>query len=330
MSGITPILDTLLHQVLGKRVDVPLVRDFPEPVRPTSPGEAVQPARSDSRLDPRAPLPQAAAAQGGGARAGAPPAAAPPVPAENTSTLTHFSGAARTIADLLQRYPAPPSAVRPPAPLLPVPARDGAQLAQRLQGSIENSGLFYESHLRNRLSGGGNLQSLAREPQMRLTQAPPAAEVPVNMPEKVPAGSSQPRRLPLDSGAADALQGLLRHQLELLATPVLRWEGEIWSGIFAALVLQPPEQRPARDRDAPDGDGERADAEERWQTQLQLQLPGLGEIHAQLGLYGERLALTLSAPEAAAVRLEAAAGTLRERLRDRGLGELSLTVEPLA
>ena len=40
MSGITPILDTLLHQVLGKRVDVPVARQTPEPVRPLSPAEA--------------------------------------------------------------------------------------------------------------------------------------------------------------------------------------------------------------------------------------------------------------------------------------------------
>ena len=58
MSGITPILDTLLHQVLGKRVDVPVARQTPEPVRPLSPAEAPPAVRSDSRLDPRtAPLP---------------------------------------------------------------------------------------------------------------------------------------------------------------------------------------------------------------------------------------------------------------------------------
>ena len=42
MSGITPILDTLLHQVLGKRVDVPVARQTPEPVRPTQEADTAQ------------------------------------------------------------------------------------------------------------------------------------------------------------------------------------------------------------------------------------------------------------------------------------------------
>src|SRR5690606_38117729 len=40
---------------------------------------------------------------------------------------------------------------------------------------------------------------------------------------------------------ADGLQGVVRHQLEVLAAPVLRWEGDLWAGIFVALVIQAPD-----------------------------------------------------------------------------------------
>ncbi|MFC6330267.1 hypothetical protein ACFP3N_16810, partial [Alloalcanivorax gelatiniphagus] len=77
MSGITPILDTLLHQVLGKRVDVPVIRDLPSPVRPLQPGQALQAVHSDSRLDPR-PTPAGDSARG--APTSERPAAPPPLP----------------------------------------------------------------------------------------------------------------------------------------------------------------------------------------------------------------------------------------------------------
>ena len=88
MSGITPILDTLLHQVLGKRVDVPVARQTPEPVRPLSPAEAPPAVRSDSRLEPRtAPLPDLPATH---QRARAPQTLAPPAdPAHDPAASAH-------------------------------------------------------------------------------------------------------------------------------------------------------------------------------------------------------------------------------------------------
>ena len=53
MSGITPLLDTLLHQVLGRRVDIPLPKDLNPPVGPALPVEGARPLHSDSRLAPR-------------------------------------------------------------------------------------------------------------------------------------------------------------------------------------------------------------------------------------------------------------------------------------
>ncbi|MCO7218134.1 hypothetical protein NH448_23220, partial [Halomonas sp. OfavH-34-E] len=63
MSGITPLIDTLLHQVLGKRVDVPPTKDPNAPVQPVDPGRGPGAVHSDSRLDARRPQ-QAAATTG--------------------------------------------------------------------------------------------------------------------------------------------------------------------------------------------------------------------------------------------------------------------------
>lgn len=96
MSGITPILDTLLHQVLGKRVDVPRVRNFPEPVTPTSPCEVIQPVNSDSQGGRQQP---ALYAGDGHAKPDKTPEDAVTPEPERESTRTHFSPAARIIAE---------------------------------------------------------------------------------------------------------------------------------------------------------------------------------------------------------------------------------------
>ena len=324
MSGITPILDTLLHQVLGKRVDVPLARELPEPVRAVTPEEAVQPVRSDSRLDPRTP---ASAVSGASSRSGSGGAqvSLEAGPAEVASTRTHFSAAARTIADLLVRYPAPPTAIRPPAPLLPVDSDNPARLVRHLKASVDRSGLFYESHQAGWLRGEFSGTRLAREPQMTLTRTqPPAEAAPAERGSTDRPGAAV--RLPLDSAAGDTLHGILRQQLEMLATPALRWEGEIWAGLFAALVIWESEQEPQRE--GPREGGESAPEEGPWRSRLTLRVEGLGEIHVDLGLCGDALELALHSGSAAlAAHLDRAAGELRERLHALGVRQLQLKVE---
>lgn len=377
MSGITPILDTLLHQVLGKRVDVPLARPLPDPVKSLLGAEAPPAVRSDSRLDPRALPARESGVPAGEARPGSAPA--PTSHAAPGSTRTHFSPAARTIADLLARYPAPPSAVRPPAPLMSPGEQGAPELAARLRGSLEQSGLFYESHLQGWFQGRRDATALAREPQMRVFLAaraaasapqgedgagpvrgaaatPPAGPVntpsaagasslaPAGAPERATPVSGQAASAGTESGAEEArrgeprpapalseaqrdtLHGVLRHQLEMLATPVLRWEGDVWSGVFMALMIQLPgasSERP--DHQAGEGGDEEAPAQ-AWRTGLTLSLPALGEVRVSLALVEDRLDLTLGAAEETARRLRAGGGRLRERLVNLGLANVRITV----
>ncbi|MFP4602056.1 MAG: hypothetical protein ACLFNA_03925, partial [Halochromatium sp.] len=188
MSGINFIIDTLMHQVLGKRVDTQLPRDLNPPVKPTAPADAPTAVRSDSRLDARsnaaigqmgralreAPNTQIRQPGGGGEGRGTP------------SAQVNFTPTARSIADLLLRFPATTtiSTVRVSQPLFPSNAQPApAQVAEQLQTTVRESGLFYESHLARWYRGGFSREQLQREPQMWRTMdtsqaARPAAQAP--------------------------------------------------------------------------------------------------------------------------------------------------------
>jgi hypothetical protein len=93
-------------------------------------------------------------------------------------THTTLSAAAKALSGLLaEAGKAPPrqAAISAAAPL----AADGAivpeQLARALHKSVQESGLFYESHLAEWSAGKRSLEVLAREPQMRRAASTTAA-----------------------------------------------------------------------------------------------------------------------------------------------------------
>lgn len=424
MSTINPLIDTLLHQVLGKRGDASSQRLMDQPIRPIVPGEGPRALMGDARLDGRdaastalrdtalrdmrglpsqldgGRLPQRGDAQG------LPPG----------STQTHFSPAARTIADVLLRFPAPPAVMRPEAPLMNAaePASP-AQLASRLEASVRDSGLFYEAHLKRWFQGDTSRQQLLREPQMqpgpRATVPTPlastalgmgvtpqgassgvgtqglmpggaapmmptvptssalilpntslipvaseaAARANVNMtgdaaarasmvtaPGSAPSTSPGPAVLNTPELAATAreaaqagtearlvrealeimpgrqprevvhesLQSLVRQQLEMLVSPTIRWEGDVWAGIFMALVVNLPNRESSRE-----SGGEQETGEDNWQSDMQLDVPGFGAFSVSLRLYRGALNIDLTTTDADVhQRLEAGVPALESRL----------------
>lgn len=421
MSGITPLIDTLLHQVLGKRADVPLQKPLNQPIKPTAPSEAPRAVHSDSRLDARAPAPSAgevARQRAPGGSAPAPPAGAPP-----SSALTHLSASARTIAEVLMRFPAPPSAVSPAAPLVaPGQTASPDQLAQHLQASIRDSGLFYEAHLARWFKGELPRQQLHREPQMLRTlhftplaaatssgsasasatalaarvqaatppvpflpQAvhprgegmPPAAaraasapgasagtspapqgaspatpgapsavgrETATSLPPPAARDAAPPeaaRARTLEAGLEaprpggretvhESLQHLVRHQLEMLATPSLRWEGDVWSGLFMALVIQLPQgRREGQGGEGQDSEQSRDEASAEWRSDLELEVAGIGPLKASLRMREARLDIDLRTREASLARLEGGLESLRHRLAAHGFDDVRLRLEGL-
>ncbi|MEX1198413.1 MAG: flagellar hook-length control protein FliK [Pseudohongiellaceae bacterium] len=302
MSVITPLLDTLLHEVLGKRMDPPARRALNEAATPVVRVDSPLAVRSDSRLNQG----QAGAARShadAASRAGsaAPPRSGPSATAQgpppNAEVYPRLSGTARLISSLLEQFPQPPSTIRSSTPLVAAPQESVTPelLAGRLQGRISESGLFYESHLSRWYHGELSTRQLEREPQMQSgRQAGLAVE--------------------------ESLQPLVRHQLEMIASPVLRWEGDVWSGIFMALTIQLSENaagHPQKD----DADQKDAQEEEKgWQSSITLRLAEFGELHVRLSLSSEeQLGLVLqSSSDVLVEQLEARRGALLERLADCG------------
>lgn len=405
MSGINTLIDTLMHQVLGKRVDTPLPRDLNQPVKPLTPADAPAAVRSDSRLDARNSVPLREAGRAPPDERAAQtrqPAGEKPPPA---STQTSFTASARSIADLFLRFPASTSALRAAQPLFPASENASpTQVAERLQSSVRDSGLFYESHLSRWFRGDLSREQLQREPQMlRLLSfiqasgdTPPTplrsslpafllglsrgagaaqggAQASPNAPStslvgpagtsaagqsaasgttQVPAqasgqgavagaevreGSATPQqqalnaeiatqsaRLQRGEGIHESLQGVVRHQLELLATPVLRWEGDVWSGIFMALMIQPPAKR-EQQGGGPEEQGQDESAGNEWHSAMTLHVAGLGEVGVKLWLRDAHLDLELAARDPD-VRLALAEGVdqLKTRLQALSLDDVQI------
>ncbi|WP_339118060.1 flagellar hook-length control protein FliK [Halomonas sp. BMC6] len=380
MSGITPLIDTLLHQVLGRQAEVSTQRALNAPVQPVYAGDGPRALQGDAGLDgrPLAPLLGDLKRLPGspdGVRQAPPgtlPGNAP------SSTQTHFSPAARTIADVLLRFPAPPTVLRPQAPLMSTQEPPSAPVvANRLESSIRDSGLFYEAHLKRWFQGDTSRQQLMREPQMQpgprpaavfvpsftsavlsatatapasalvtstapftilpntpltpLTGNQPLLERPAMLPPSpnaVPSPLTNSRELPQVPAALPAssewdvssrgpreivhesLQGLVRQQLEMMVTPTLRWEGDVWAGIFMALVIN----LPGRDGQK-EGAGDEGEADKGWRSEMQLDVPNLGRFNIALALYQGALTIDLTAEDAETrQRLEEGVGALEQRL----------------
>jgi flagellar hook-length control protein FliK len=379
MSGITPLLDTMLPQVLGKRVDTPLSRALNQPVQPTSDAGAPRPVFSDSRLNTTQKSLELALA---GAVSRFQPASqgirGAPTQVPYLSVDTNLSPTARTIATILSNTHSRSSVIHQPQPLLSnAPNLSPLLLSGKLQASIRDSGLFYESHLANWYRGSLPRQQLDKEPQMRFFQGlglTDAGEEGEGTPSKTTQVTSQAdhkpgvlrmlsqmsgltRSAPVSaptstelfefqqvdggeaslkgaggglgraSGGIENLQGIVSHQLELLSTPLLHWEGEVWSGVFMAFLIQIPEMLMGRHGGG--GHGEAAESEnandDTWSSELALDLNNLGLLKMKITLKEETLTLWLQAPtDEVLFELEGKRESLLARLEACGFENVGL------
>ena len=198
MSGVTPLIDTLLATRLAQRVDLVPLKAQSEIAGPSAVA-ATEKATNDVRLPSRVALDQ----QLGMAlpdRGFESPAAL--VSARTTDALT-LSALARSLRAILM-FPTGAGALRVYGSqplwtgLQPMDARlMGASLAH----TVATSGLFYESHLLQFVAGLRPLELMLREPQAGLALSPvPAA--PINT-AIVPLATARP-----DDAAAAASTGI--------------------------------------------------------------------------------------------------------------------------
>ena len=164
---------------------------------------------------------------------------------------------------------------------------DTTQLAGQLAGRLAESGLFYESHQAEWVTGQRPLQTLLREPQatFHLANSNPA------LGEDNKAAESDLRQLvdknvktvlnteiaqqsvlkkADDISPEQAMRQLVRQQVDLLEQRPLVWQGNAWPGqpLKWELELQNEQESAAE-----------LSAEQRqWQTKLDLTLPKLGAV----------------------------------------------------
>ena len=202
------------------------------------------------------------------------------------------------------RAAVPSSTTLTPNVLAGSPAPTHNLLPARLFQTLSESGLFYESHLARWVKGDMPFESILREPQAQIGR-----EMQANA------------RLPELGGMPDEAARLAGRQLHLLDGAPFLWQGMAWPGQWMEWLVE----------ERPDGSGEGDGGEEgtsRWVTEIRLDLPAMGAVHAHIGINGERVGLRLIArDESVRSAMQAALSDLAKGLEASGLKPVSLIVD---
>lgn len=225
-----------------------------------------------------------------------------------------------------------------------------AALNNALQQTLGNSGLFYESHLAQWLSGERSSDSLQNEPQAQLgnnvntaTPATPGQSGPSPLADKLSEsisnffsagasageanGASSPGAAAVAGAARSGLEqagvpihpdsvALVRQQLDLLATSHYQWNGQAWPGTKMSWEVE------RRDGEG----GTAADGTQVWHTRISLELPQLGKVDAVLALSGSQLTARITASPESAPTLSNGSNEFRRRAAQAGIDLTSLQI----
>ncbi|WP_027350618.1 flagellar hook-length control protein FliK [Halotalea alkalilenta] len=339
MSTISPLIDTLLHHVLGRRGELErhaLPPRGPMVVSGTSEVQGQLRGEPEGGGPASSNAPSQRVGHGGGpgeSRADADGDAADRSlsPRGERESL---SREARVIAQVLGRFPQPASVMLLPgvsrghasvaAParlsaetelidglegsrLRPAMRLDAGTLASSLRDGVVESGLFYERHLALALMDKWPLTRLAHEPQAKVAaEFGPAVE--------------------------DDIAPIVRHQLELLGGEPLRLQFPLHAGVIASLEIllgeEDGEVGPEGDEDG-EGGGQSPESPS-WRTRITVDLPALGRVDARIGGYSDGLRIELhGASEVACAALTDGGKALEAGLGGQGLALSALSVEAL-
>lgn len=218
------------------------------------------------------------------------------------STSEQLGSTARLLSSLAQqpvRQDYVSAAQRAPLWINASQSPNTTQLAEKLHLALSHSGLFYEAHQAQWIAGQRTTPQLMQEPQNQL-------------PQPVAADSTNPRA----SNLSESLQAIVQQQLHALENKQVVWQGPVWPG--QEMRWEVGEES----RQAPG-----APAEKQWVTELHLNLPQLGGIHARLRFTGEAVSFEIGATDVAATHKLAAASTqLVAALNARGVPVLQTQI----
>ncbi|HYC42134.1 MAG TPA: flagellar hook-length control protein FliK [Noviherbaspirillum sp.] len=275
------------------------------------------------------------------------------------STPASLSTTARLVDHLLQsaQQEGAPTAVTTRIPLVLSPsAMEPKQVAAALQNALSASGLFYESHLHDWISGTRPAAELAREPQAQLSGSlkPPQpstaqdatnvdlARLAANMKEigegahKLLSLMREAQVQPANKAAIDAdiiappqsalptiepeAARLINLQLNALEHQMVRWQGQLWPGMPMEWEVQEDKQ---------EGGGSHADAQaSAWTSTVRFELPHLGGVSATIRLVGDRVHVQVNTQtEDTATTVRAFGGMLADALEAAGTPLDSLSVK---
>lgn len=241
------------------------------------------------------------------------------------STSDQLSATARLLSSLTQQ-PLEKAFVRPTnsAPLWTGATQfpNTTELAENLHVALSQSGLFYESHQAQWLAGSRNTAQLLREPQNQPAAMVKAAmnqesgKAQTNTSATLNSATTGQERVAI-AGIPDHLQPLIQQQLIALETRQVQWQGQVWPNQEMNWVIK--EEDTPRSASAEEG--------KQWATQIQLDLPNLGELSATLRFTSHGLSITLDASSSATrATLGSASSTLVSALADRGITTTSALV----
>jgi hypothetical protein len=275
------------------------------------------------------------------------------------STPASLSTTARLVDHLLQaaEQEGVPSAVTTRIPLIPAPSSlEARQVANALQNALSASGLFYESHLHEWISGTRSTAELAREPQAQLSgsikQPPPAGaqeatnvdlgRLAANMreigegaqklmnliresqfhtgnPVSTDADLIAPAQPALPTVEPEAAR-IINLQLNALEHQMVRWQGQLWPGMPLEWEVQ--EDKPET------GGSAQGEQQSTWTSTVRFELPNLGGVSATVRLLGNRVHVQVGTQtEEAAATVRAFGGLLADALEAAGAPLDSLTVK---
>lgn len=225
--------------------------------------------------------------------------------------LTHLSKTAGFLSTLMpQQDKGSPARATIPAsqPVLDEPPHYPAPLAIALQATLQDSGLFYESHLLNWYQGQYPKDRLLKEPQSQLAGEsevnPPSGSIhndrggETPLPERLQREQPQTQQLsrtesePASTNSLKEQAGLnaptseaaklITQQLLLLDKPSLAWSVNVWPGQTATLLIEEESARTAETQAA-------------WNSTIQLDFPKLGHMEISLKMDANGLRVHLDA-----------------------------------
>ena len=187
---------------------------------------------------------------------------------------------------------------------LPNTALDAPTIAKTLNESVEHSGLFYESHLKQWTDGERSKEVLLKDPQAKWEQQGAITEKSVFSQESTPAAK------------------MVAGQLDILDTGKLRMQllGPENRPIDIELEQQGQQGQQSSEQATEDP------AQTAWSAKLKLDMQHLGELRIFVQLVGQTISVQMQAPASAANQINQSwddfANTLRENGLQLGLGQV--------